>query len=96
LPEANVRRFRNRMRGLRDSFRAGAIPLQDVTQRVRSWIAHAAHADTWRLRQAIFRGGRFTSPRRPDRPHQQARSSRRLVQQQTGQYAFGQPQQEQP
>ena len=24
-----------------------------------AWIAHAAHADTWRLRHAIFRGGRF-------------------------------------
>jgi retron-type reverse transcriptase len=68
LPEANVRRFRNRLRGLRDRYRAGGIPLQDVTQRVRSWIAHAEHADTWRLRRAIFRDGRFDPPRRPDRP----------------------------
>ena len=25
----------------------------------RSWIAHAEHADTWRLRHAIFRDGWF-------------------------------------
>ena len=24
-----------------------------------AWIAHAKHADTWRLRHAIFQGGRF-------------------------------------
>ncbi|MGC2221792.1 MAG: SUMF1/EgtB/PvdO family nonheme iron enzyme, partial [Methylocella sp.] len=31
----------------------------DIDARVRAWIAHAEHADTWRLRHAIFRGGRF-------------------------------------
>jgi Sulfatase-modifying factor enzyme 1 len=59
LPEDNVRRFRNRLRGLRDRWRTGAIGLNDVDARVGAWIAHAAHADTWRLRHAIFRGGRF-------------------------------------
>ncbi len=59
LPEDNVRRFRNRLRGLRDQWRAGAVDIEDVDARVRAWIAHAEHADTWRLRHAIFRGGRF-------------------------------------
>lgn len=59
LPEDNVRRFRNRLRGLRDRWRAGTITQQQVEQRVGAWIAHAAHADTWRLRRAIFRGGWF-------------------------------------
>jgi formylglycine-generating enzyme required for sulfatase activity len=31
--------------------------------RVDAWIAHAEHADTWRLRHAIFRGGRFDPAR---------------------------------
>jgi retron-type reverse transcriptase len=44
LPDANVKRFRNRLRGLRD-------------RHVRAWIAHAGHASTWRLRHAIFAGG---------------------------------------
>ena len=59
LPEANVRRFRNRLRGLRDRYRAGTVTLDEVQRRVTAWIAHAEHADTWRLRHAIFRGGVF-------------------------------------
>ena len=59
LPDDNVRRFRNRLRALRDRWRAGTIKISDVDARVGAWIAHAAHADTWRLRHAIFRGGRF-------------------------------------
>ena len=59
LPEDNVRRFRNRLRGLRDHWRAGTIGVGDIKARVRAWTAHAEHADTWRLRHAIFQGGRF-------------------------------------
>jgi len=59
LPEDNLRRFRNRLRGLRDRWRAGAIDLDDIDARVGAWVAHAEHADTWRLRHAIFCGGRF-------------------------------------
>ena len=47
LPESNVRRFRNRLRGLRDRWRAGTVTRGEVEQRVRAWVAHAAHADTW-------------------------------------------------
>ena len=61
LTEENVRRFRNRLRGLRDRWRAGAVERQEVERRVAAWIAHADHADTWRLRRAIFRGGWFDS-----------------------------------
>jgi RNA-directed DNA polymerase len=59
LPEANVTRFRNRLRGLRDGWRAGSVTAPDVAARARAWIAHAEHADTWRLRCAIFRQGWF-------------------------------------
>ena len=59
LPEANVRRFRNRLRGHRDRWRAGTVTREEVEQRVGAWVAHAAHADTWRLRRAIFRDGWF-------------------------------------
>ena len=64
LPEVNVRRFRNRLRGMRDQWRAGSIDVEDVDARIGAWIAHAEHADTWRLRHAIFRGGRF-DPAKP-------------------------------
>jgi len=59
LPEENVRRFRNRLRGMRDQWRAGTIGRDIIEARVRSWIAHAEQANTWRLRHAIFRGGWF-------------------------------------
>ena len=59
LPKDNVRRFRNRLRGLRDQWRAGSVVLAEIDPRVRAWIAHAEHANTWRLRHAIFERGRF-------------------------------------
>lgn len=59
LPEDNVRRFRNRLRGLRDQYRSGTVELDEIKCRVGSWIAHASQADTWRLRHAIFQGGLF-------------------------------------
>jgi RNA-directed DNA polymerase len=68
LPEQSVRRFRNRLRGLRDRWRAGSIEAAQVQARVGAWLAHAAHADTWRLRHAIFRAGWFDPARKPGRP----------------------------
>ena len=68
LPEDNVRRFRNRLRGLRDRWRRGTVERDEVLRHVRSWIAHAEHANTWRLRQSIFRAGWFDPAREPDPP----------------------------
>ncbi len=68
LPEDNLRRFRNRLRGLRDRWRAGKVDEAEIKQRVSSWVAHAEHADTWRLRHALFRGGWFDPLWEPDGP----------------------------
>jgi len=68
LPEDNVRRFRNRLRGLRDRWRAGTVRADEVWGRVSSWIAHAEHARTWCLRRTIFRAGWFDPARGPDGP----------------------------
>lgn len=54
LPEENVRRFRNRLRGLADMRKARTMELEEETERIRAWVAHAAHANSWRLRSAIF------------------------------------------
>ena len=67
LPEDNVRRFRNRLRSFRDRYRAGTIDFDDITPRIRAWVAHASHADTWKLREAIFRDVSYT-PRKPGPP----------------------------
>ena len=67
LPEEAVRRFRNRLRGLRDRWRAGSVGEEEVRQRIEAWCAHARHADTFRLRRAIFRGGWFDPSNEPPR-----------------------------
>lgn len=59
LPEDNVRRFRNRLRGMRDRWQAGTIGEEEVRQRAMAWIAHAQKADTQGLRRAIFGDGWF-------------------------------------
>jgi retron-type reverse transcriptase len=73
LPEDNVRRFRNRLRGLRDRWRTQTVTRDEIYRRVGSWIAHAAHAQTWRLRYSIFRAGWFDPFNRgalkPDEAH---------------------------
>jgi RNA-directed DNA polymerase len=94
LPEDNVRRFRNRLRGLRDRWRAGRVGMSEVRVRVGAWVAHAEHADTWRLRHAIFRGGTFDPAREPGRSPGRARGARRLLEQSTEEPALREPQQE--
>ena len=90
LPEANVRRFRNRLRGLRDQWRAGTISKGDIETRVSAWIAHADHAQTWRLRQTIFEGGWFdpAMSRSLNSPVSPC-SSRRFLEQQSEEPALG-------
>ncbi len=68
LPDENVRRFRGRLRSMRDRVRVGTMTIDDADQRIGSWIAHAKHADTWRLRHSIFCGGTFDPARKPARP----------------------------
>ena len=62
LPEDNVRRFRNRLRSMGDRLRAGSLTPEEAQPRIASWVAHAKHANTRRLRRALFRGGPFGSP----------------------------------
>jgi RNA-directed DNA polymerase len=58
LVRANVVRFRRRLRRMAGEYAAGSIDWDDMDPKVRAWIAHAAHGDTWRLREQIF--GQFT------------------------------------
>ncbi len=94
LPAASVRRFRNRLRGLRDRQRAGTIDPAAIAVRVRAWIAHADHADTWRLRRAIFRGGLFDPSRKPGYPPAPC-GARRFLEQQSLERPLRLPEQEQ-
>jgi retron-type reverse transcriptase len=50
----NLRRARKRLRGLQAAYRRGEKLLDEITQSLRSWIAHLEHGDTWRLRERVF------------------------------------------
>ena len=54
LDPGNVRRFRRRLAGLRRALARRCVRPQEVTPRIRAWIAHAAHADTVRLRGRVL------------------------------------------
>jgi len=54
LRESGVRRFKRRYRKLRWEAKHGRVPMADVTRTVRAWVAHAEHAQSWRLRGAVL------------------------------------------
>lgn len=59
LDARNVRAFRSRLDQMRWRALKGELTPKDVTRRIQSWIAHALHADTYRLRKAILGSSRF-------------------------------------
>ena len=54
LVRPNVVRFRQRIRVLQRQYAQGEIEWKDVAARLQAWNAHAAHGDTWALREQIF------------------------------------------
>lgn len=50
----NLQRARRRLRKMQEDYRRSLIGLDQVTQSLRSWIAHLEHGDTWQLRQRVF------------------------------------------
>ena len=63
LVRPNVQRFRKKIQALQRDYAAGRIDWDDVQASVQSWIAHAEHGNTWRLRQQIFDQFPFVLPR---------------------------------
>jgi retron-type reverse transcriptase len=51
---ASARQFQRRYDRLRWQLGRGEIAAADLTQSVRSWVAHAAHAQSWGLRRAVL------------------------------------------
>ncbi|MEM6625100.1 MAG: RNA-directed DNA polymerase [Pseudomonadota bacterium] len=54
LPEATIRRFRHRLRSLRDQLSAGTTTEADAHVRIEAWEAHANFAHTRKLRNAVL------------------------------------------
>lgn len=59
LVRGNVVRWRRRMRAMQAAYREGKMKLEEITCRVQAWIAHAAHGQTWKLREQFFAQGVF-------------------------------------
>ena len=86
LAQENVRRFRRRMRWMQREFASGRIGFDAIRPRIMSWLGHARHADTYRLRTDLFR--RMTFQRAATKP---SSASGRDVQQSTGERPLGEP-----
>lgn len=54
LRPKNVRRFTKKLRKQQKSLASGKITQKELEDSVRSWIAHANHADTFGLRRKLF------------------------------------------
>lgn len=54
LVRANIAGFTRRLRKLHADFHADRVALDTVQQSVNAWIGHAAHGDTWTIRQRIL------------------------------------------
>lgn len=55
LRRTSIMRFLTRLKTQRSLYSQGQMSLEEMTISVQSWIAHAAHADTWHLRSKLFR-----------------------------------------
>jgi hypothetical protein len=85
LAQESVRRFRRRLRAMQRDFAAGRIGFDAIRPRVMSWIGHACHANTHRLRADLFDRIPFRRAANPSpRPG-------RNVQQLTGERPRGEP-----
>jgi hypothetical protein len=87
LTQQNLRRFRRRMRWMQSSFADGRLSLDAIGPRIMSWIAHARHADSYRLRADLFSRMSFQRAAAIRPP-----ASGRVLQQSTVERPLGEPQ----
>ena len=82
LVRENVVRMQRRMCQLQRDDASAAIGLDEVAHSVVSWLGHARHANTWRLREQLFSALPFTrGAPLADRPVVAEELARRLVDQ---------------
>lgn len=63
LKRPSVVRFRRRLRRLQQAYAAGLVSRERIGASIQSWCAHAAHGNTYRLRNQILRQTVFTPVR---------------------------------
>lgn len=60
LRKDSAKRMRHKLKRLNRLFAAGEIALSHIQPRIQSWIGHASHANTYRLRKHIMGSVAFT------------------------------------
>ena len=60
LDKRNVLAMRRRMKQMQQGYAQGRMTAGEIQQRIRSWIGHAGHADTYELRQRVISSVVFT------------------------------------
>ena len=54
LLRGSVRRFRRRAGKLQRDYETGRVSAEHITRSVQAWVAHAAHGDTYHLRERLL------------------------------------------
>lgn len=54
LRRESVRRMERRLRYLGQAYACGHLTLSAISARVQSWVAHAGHARSWRIREQVL------------------------------------------
>jgi len=68
LKRRNVVNARRRLNALSTPYHAGDISLEEIRNRTQSWLAHAAHGNTWGLRTSILQSLRVSHPQPKESP----------------------------
>jgi retron-type reverse transcriptase len=59
LDKGNVLRMKRKLKQWQAWYRSGRIDLAYIHPRIQSWIGHAAHGNTYRLREGVLGGAAF-------------------------------------
>jgi hypothetical protein len=54
LKRRNGVAFARRLRKMRSMVDSGEMTLDQLSERIQGWVAHAAHGDTWGLRRSLL------------------------------------------
>lgn len=76
MPEANVARARNRLRGIKDRLKAGTIEKTEARAKVQAWRAQADFAHAEHLQRAMLHGLPEAVRKRPKGQRKRRRKGR--------------------
>ena len=54
IRKSNVKRFRRKLKRLRQEYENDLVTMADINQRIQSWLGHAGWANSYNLRKEIF------------------------------------------